>query len=101
MGKLSDHIDVVATCANRHKEEIQNIKTLLKTNSPLKDLSSAVSALSQENNENQDKIKNFEETTSVLTIDIKIISNSISRLWKDKVDTDQRNEERIQLLKTA
>ena len=64
--KLSDHIDVVATCANRHKEEIQNIKTLLKTNSPPKELSSAVSALSQEINENWDKIKNPKETFSVL-----------------------------------
>ena len=54
--------------------------------------------MSQEINENRDKIKNLKETTSVLTKDIKILSNSISKLWKDKVDTDQRNEERIQLL---
>ena len=67
--------------------ENSKIKTLLNTNSSPKKLSSAVSALSQEINKNRDKFKNLEETTSVLTKDIKILSNSISKLWKDKVDT--------------
>ena len=99
--KLSDHIDVVATCANHHKEEVQKYHNLLITDSQPKELSSAVSFLLQVSNENWDKIKNLGETSSILIKDIIYFLTQYPRSGKTKLIKTKRMSKDYSYWKTA